>query len=140
MVALRRTDLQSRAQSSLESSQLLLTNHRWSDAYHLAGYAVELGLKACIAKQMGAETIPDKEILKGVLSHSFSDLVGLAGLRQELKDEQGRNSIFAANWAILNEWSTDSRYEARDPMSAQLILSAIDDPKDGIWQWIRKFW
>src|SRR5256885_8450580 len=106
--ALRRTDLQARAQSITESAILLVKNHRWSDAYYLAGYAVELGLKACIAKQLSPETIPDKEFLKNILKHEFDLLIGLAGLRQELKEELRGDSVFAANWAIVGEWSTRS--------------------------------
>ena len=140
MSALRRTDLQARAQSITESAILLVKNHRWSDAYYLAGYAVELGLKACIAKQLSPETIPDKEFLKNILKHEFDLLIGLAGLRQELKEELRGDSVFAANWAIVGEWSTDRRYEAVDPTSAQLFVSAVADSNSGVLEWIKRFW
>ncbi len=61
MPGLKRKDLQTRARSSLESAVLLLRNCRWSDAYHISGYALELGPKACTARQISTETIPEKE-------------------------------------------------------------------------------
>jgi hypothetical protein len=66
---------------------LLFENDRFTNAYYLAGYAVEIGLKACIAAQISAETIPDKAFIKSILSHQFGGLVGLAGLAEALKDE-----------------------------------------------------
>ena len=47
----KRVDLQALAQAKLDDAKLLFDNGRFSNAYYLAGYAVELGLKACIARQ-----------------------------------------------------------------------------------------
>jgi HEPN domain-containing protein len=104
-----------------------MSNGRYSNAYYLAGYAVEMALKACIAAQIAAETIPDKELLKGILSHQFSGLVGLAGLRGELRDSQQKDPDFEANWAVVSDWSPDARYELTDPTSAQTLIEAIRD-------------
>ena len=76
-----RTDLQARAQAKLDDALLLLLNNRFSNAYYLAGYAIEMALKACVAAQIVAETIPDKELLNKILNHDFKVLVGLAGLK-----------------------------------------------------------
>ena len=119
---------------------MLLQHQRWSNAYYLAGYSIELALKACIAKQISADTIPDKSILNGVLSHEFKQLIGLAGLRIELKGEQDRNSEFGANWAIALEWRPDSRYQSNPAMSAQTLLKAIADERNGVFRWIKLFW
>jgi hypothetical protein len=136
----KRGDLQARAQAMLDDAILLLTQKRYSNAYYLAGYAVEIGLKACIAAQVAAETIPDKEFIKGVLSHQFMGLVGLAGLRSDLKDRQDVDPDFAANWAVVSEWLPDARYDAIDPTSAQALVMAIADPKSGVLQWIKTHW
>ncbi len=47
------------AAAKCEDATLLLAHARFSSAYYLAGYALELALKACIAKQFAAEVIPD---------------------------------------------------------------------------------
>ncbi|RAI45298.1 hypothetical protein CH341_04705 [Rhodoplanes roseus] len=137
---MRRSDLQAMAQAKLDDATILLAHGRFSNAYYLAGYAVELGLKACIAAQVNAETIPDKEFIKKIYSHVFPELIGLAGLAAEFKRRKDENPAFAANWAIVSEWSPDVRYEQRDPMSAQLMLQAIIEPERGVLPWIKTFW
>lgn len=101
---------------------------------------MELGLKACIAAQITAETIPDKEFLKNILNHQFGTLVGLAGLQTELKTKKDVDAQFSANWAIVSEWSPDSRYEANDMASAQLIIEAIVEKTSGVMEWIKIYW
>ncbi|WP_158817860.1 HEPN domain-containing protein [Methylocapsa sp. S129] len=135
-----RDDLRANAQAKLDDAQILLGQKRYSNAYYLAGYAVELGLKACIAAQISAETIPDKAFLRGILNHQFGGLVGLAGLAGLLNDQKDADPVFAANWALVSEWEPDSRYEAKDPMSASLLVQAIADPKSGVLQWIKIHW
>lgn len=138
--AQRRQDLHAFAQAKLNDAILLLEHERWSNSYYLAGYSVELALKACIAAQISADTIPDKSILTGVLSHEFGKLIGLAGLRGNLKMEEDANSEFAANWAITLEWGPDSRYQSITAMSAQTLVQAISDEKNGVLRWIKQYW
>jgi hypothetical protein len=137
---LKRSDLRAIAQSKVDDANILLQGGRSSNAYYLAGYAVEIGLKACIAAQVSAETIPDKAFLKGVMNHQFSALVGLAGLAGPLKEQQDRDAEFGANWGIVNEWSPDCRYETRDQMSAQVMIDAVLNPGSGVLQWIKAHW
>lgn len=138
--AMKRTDLQAYAQAKIDDALLLLNHSRWSNAYYLAGYSVEFALKACIAKQVSADTIPDKAILNGVLSHEYAKLVGLAGLKGDLKGEQDANPDFAANWGIVSEWSPDARYRANSAMETQLLLQAITAPNNGVLPWIKRYW
>jgi HEPN domain-containing protein len=76
----KRTDLRAMAQAKLDDAVLLLQNGRFSNAYYLAGYAVELALKACIAAQFVADVIPDKSLVNAIYRHTLKDLVGTAGL------------------------------------------------------------
>ena len=137
---LKRTDLQSIAQAKVDDAHLLFQNGRFSNSYYLAGYAIEIALKACIAAQISAETIPDKDILRKVLNHEFPVLVGLAGLATALKEQQDCDSLFAANWAIVLEWKPDVRYESTDSTAAQQMLSALTDAASGVLQWIKLYW
>lgn len=136
----KRSDLRANAQAKLDDANILLTNGRYSNAYYLAGYAVEIGLKACIAAQISAETIPDKAFIKNIINHQFRTLVGLAGLAGSLKELEDRDQTFATNWALASQWEPDVRYEAVDPMSAQLLIEAIANPNSGILQWIKTHW
>jgi HEPN domain-containing protein len=136
----KREDLRARAQANLDDAVLLFENSRFTNSYYLAGYAVELGLKACIAAQVSAETIPDKEFIKKILKHEFGVLVGLAGLAEELKSAQDSDEDFAANWAIASEREPDSRYESIDAVTSQLLIEAISDPESGVLKWIKAHW
>ncbi len=137
---MRRTDLQSGAIAKIDDAVLLLSNGRYSNAYYLAGYAVELGIKACIAKQVIADTIPDRDFFSRIFSHDSLKLIGLAGLAKELKDAQNSSVAFAANWAISAEWRPDTRYESITAMNAQLLIQAISDDTDGVLPWIKRYW
>lgn len=137
---LKREDLKNRANVAFEDALLLLHNRRFSNAYYISGYCIEMGLKACIARQISPETIPDKDLIKNVLNHDFGSLVGIAGLKEELKEAQDSDSLFASFWAIVSEWSPDSRYENMDPTSAQLIIEAIGNESSGVFKWIKKYW
>lgn len=58
-MALARSDLQRLAETRLREARTLFEAGHYAGAYYLAGYVVELSLKACIAKQFKAEVIPD---------------------------------------------------------------------------------
>jgi len=73
------------AESKLSDAILLLSHLKPSNAYYLAGYAVELGLKACIARQISHETIPDKDFSRDIYLHDLPKLVRLAGLDKDQK-------------------------------------------------------
>ena len=136
----KREDLQANAQAKLDDAITLFENKRYSNAYYLTGYSVEIGLKACIAAQISAETIPEKEFIKRFLDHNFMNLIGLAGLAVELKEQQDRDEVFSANWAVASEWQPDSRYEPWNAGAAHLIISAVADPDSGVLPWIKTHW
>jgi len=124
-LGIKRTDLQALAQAKLDDAMLLLQHGRYSNAYYLAGYSVELALKACIAAQFAAEVIPDKSFVNSVYQHNLKALVGLAGLSSQLKGKEDADPLFAANFALAAQWQPDVRYETRDSLSAQAMVVAI---------------
>lgn len=137
---LKRQHLQALADAKLKDAMLLQHSGRSSSAYYLAGYAVEFGLKACVARNVAPETIPDPTLLKNVMSHDFPTLIGLAGLRSVWKSEQDADSVFAANWGIVSEWKPEVRYETRDSVSAMLLIQAITHTQSGVLKWIKANW
>ena len=50
----------------------------FSGAYYLAGYAVELAIKACIAKHIRSGFIPDRNFINRIYQHRIEDLIGPA--------------------------------------------------------------
>lgn len=135
-----KNDLEVLSESKLADALLLFERERWANSFYLAGYSVELALKACVAVQFQASTIPDKKFVSSIHTHEFSKLIGLAGLTAELRAKQDEDSTFAANWGITAEWSPEARYECTDKSTAHFLLHAIADPEHGVLSWIKTFW
>lgn len=136
----KRTDLQANAQAKLDDAMLLFKNERFSNSYYLAGYAVEIGVKACIAKQIARDTVPTRDFLRKFFEHNFKTLIGLAGLAEQLKKQQTEDPNFAANWALVLEWDKSIRYESVDRSTAHLMIIAVAEPSSGVFPWIQTHW
>lgn len=121
------------AQSKLDDADLLLQHHRFSNAYYLAGYAVEISLKAVIAKRFEAETIPDRNFVTALYTHEPPKLINLSGLKGQL---DAADDNFKAHWAIVCEWKPDIRYESSDAISAQIMLNSTRE----VMKWIKAYW
>ena len=140
-VQIFRSDLQQLALARLREAEILLQAKEYAGAYHLAGYAVELALKAKIAKNSKRYAFPDKDLVKEVFSHVPGTLVRLAGLHSELQLASSANAAFKANWDVVSKWNSESRYRPAIAASeARDMLTCISDPNNGILQWIQKFW
>ena len=137
---LTKNDLERLAQVRLEDALFLLQANRASSAYYLAGYAVELALKVCISKLMQPNMIPDKAFINAIYTHKLDSLLSIAGLRPQFDADTKADSQFAAYWAIINNWTEESRYEFWDPISAATLLQAVSEPNHGVFQWIKKHW
>lgn len=137
---MKRAFLQGVAETKLADAQILIGNGRFSNSYYLAGYAVEIGLKACIAKQFTAEDIPDKRFVNDIYKHNLIGLVGLAGLAAEHQKQSAADANFAANWGVVAEWNPEVRYEHVDKFTAHAMLLAITDSKSGVFPWIKAHW
>ncbi len=137
---LSRQRLQKLSIGKIDDAVLLANAGRWDNAYYLAGYAIELAFKACIARRFAAEAIPDKKFVLAVHSHNLKELAGLADLKGELQAREAADSQFAANWGIIGQWLPDTRYQASDDAAAQLLIEAIRDPDHGVLSWIQTYW
>ncbi len=139
-LALKRLDLQHLAESKLSDALLLFAHGRFSNSYYLAGYAVEIGFKACISRQILSDTLPDKNFVTKIYQHNLKELVGLAGLQGALRNQENLDQTFAANWGIVAGWTPECRYEAIDKFSAQLLLQAVNHNASGVLPWIKVHW
>lgn len=136
-----RTDFQKMAQAKFEDAAFLLEHSRQSNAYYLAGYAVELGLKAAICRQIIAECLPDRRLVEDVYryGHDLRRLVNLAGLSEALS-KAAADAKFKVNWSIAAQWSEAARYEMIDAFRAVELVSAIGDKDTGVLQWVKLHW
>ena len=137
---LTNNDLKKLAEIRLEGSILLLRSGKASSAYYLAGYSIELAIKACAAKLFQNNTIPDKSLVNALYSHSLEQLMASSGLLPELKSAINDDSIFGANWGVVTKWNESSRYEIWDPMAAASLIGAIAEPDHGVFPWVKNHW
>jgi len=126
----------------LREATVLFNRGQYDGAIYLAGYAVECGLKACIAKQTQQHEFPNKDTVNRSYTHVLIDLLGLAGYGlKEQYDERMRDvaghAEFTRDWALIGQWHEDDRYrggasadEARD------FIGAVER----IVGWIRPSW
>jgi HEPN domain-containing protein len=135
-----RADLQKLADEKLSDAQILFNAKSWSNAYYLAGYTVELAIKACIAKSFKADTIPDKALVDKTYSHELQKLIGTAGLTAELQKQEQANQDFRTAWALVNQWSPADRYTENSEQDAKELIEAISHATHGVLPWIKIRW
>lgn len=137
-VGVTRTELIRLAEEKLSDAELLLIHGRYTNAYYLSGYAVELGIKACIAKQIVAEAIPDRKFVNSIYTHDLSELISVAGLKGWLQAEEAAVPAFSTCWAIVKRWDPNARYETIEASTARAMVGAIGEPNHGVLQWLRR--
>ena len=137
---MNRTDLQRMAVQHLDAARSLVRSGHWGSAYYLAGYSVECGLKACVARQFREHDFPDLEVVRASYTHKLPDLVKIAGLAQQLSNALAWSDDFKVNWATVKDWSPESRYKERSEIEARGIIRAIEIKPNGVLEWITQYW
>lgn len=137
---MNREDLQRVATTKLQDADLLFAHGRYSNSYYLFGYAVEIGLKARLARYFRADFIPDRKFVNDIHTHDLTRLVALAGLEVELKEEQKRSARFNAHWSTLADWSESARYDMIDQFAATAMRNAVAGDQDGVFEWLQNRW
>ncbi len=135
-----RRDLQELSRLRLKEAKALLNLGLNDGAYYLAGYAVECALKACIARGTRRYEFPDRKRVESSYSHKPLDLVRVAGLEDEYRDEIGKNPEFRKSWDIVQAWSEQSRYRKHRPESARELVEAVGGRTHGVISWITLHW
>lgn len=137
---MNRNDLRALADIRLNEAKALLNKRLYDGAYYLSGYAIECGLKACIAKKTRRFDFPDKQIVVDSYTHNLEKLIKASGLQTVLAEEMQQDGAFAVNWAIVKDWNEGSRYERHDALAAKSIYKAVTDGKHGVLKWLRRHW
>ena len=138
---MNRADYQKIAEERIANAEALLVSERWTGAYYLAGYSVECGLKAVIAKRTYAGDYPPKDAAK-LYSHNLQDLLRFAGLggSNGAITVPGHAVAVTDNWNIAKTWSEVVRYETRTEQQARLLVQAVNHSTEGVLSWIRTHW
>ncbi len=138
---MNRLELRQLAEDRIADAAILLAAGRWSGAYYLAGYAVECGLKACIAKLTNQDDFPrERKFVEECYTHNLEKLLKAAGLEAALDADASASPAFAGNWREAMEWDEASRYAQKSQADAQRLFDAIANNPDGVLSWIRLRW
>lgn len=137
---MNRMQLQSLAQERVRDADALLNSGQWSGAYYMAGYAIECGLKACIAKLTNAHDYPNKDLAQKCYTHKIEALVEVAGLELQRKVDATANPVLGANWLIVKDWDEKARYQQWTEPQARKLFAAITDSTSGVLPWIIGHW
>lgn len=121
-------------------TKALLDLELWDGAYYLAGYSVELALKACIIKMtLETDAFPDKKFSENCYTHDLEKLIGVAKLEKDLAVAIA-DPNFTRNWRLAKDWSEQKRYHRIEKIEAETIYTAITDTDQGPFTWIKARW
>ena len=141
------TEFKNLTQMRLKEANALCDKKLYDGSCYLAGYCIELALKAAICKRMGAPDFFEAirpETARAFKIHNLEELVTLAGLRSQFNTQITANVFFQTNWSFIKttiNWSEQLRYQSgKNQSETQTMLFALTDPQNGILPWIKKHW
>ena len=134
-------DIRSLADSRLDEAELL-SKHGFHDcAFYIAGYALELKLKAKICEHFDlpdfyTQYVPRTDLSKTFLIHNLERLFLLSGLHAKFMAERIAHTDFDSHWDNVRLWSEKSRY---NPIGTQTLteITIFFESLKIIIEWIK---
>lgn len=134
-----RLDFQRLTRLRLRDARTLLGGGNSEGAYYLTGVAVECALKSAIARKTRRHDFPPKpKVVYGVYDHDLNKLLVAAGLDAVLDTAAAANPVLRANWALVKDWTIESRYLASGPNGDELYRAVAG--RNGVLGWLRQHW
>ena len=119
----------------------MLRAGQYSGAYYLAGYSVECGLKACVARTVQRHDFPDRIFAREAFTHELQKLLKLAGLESTLQADTLANPQLNLNWTVVKDWTVEARYNHLISKAlAEDLYSACTARTHGVLAWVRQRW
>lgn len=141
---MNRTHWQGLAEERVLDSRSLLQGGRWAAAYHLIGYAVESGLKACVLAHVESNNADvifrERKFSEDCWTHDIQKLIKLAGLHSILQLDMAANKQLQINWVYATQWKEISRYQPATEHDARRLYEAVTDAGNGVLPWIKTHW
>lgn len=123
----------------LRDARVLLASGNNEGAYYLAGLAIECALKAAIARKTQRYDFPPKPpIVSGMYVHDLNKLLVAAGLDSALDAALANNPALKTNWALVKDWSVESRYVVGGLNGVELYRAVAG--RNGVLGWLRQHW
>lgn len=137
-----RQDLQDLSRLRLREAEALFKARFYDGSVYLAGYAIELALKARICRLLHVEEYPlSGDIGRAFKIHSLDQLKVLAGLSAEI--DVKKNKELFDNWSKAIDWDPEQRYNAPGKYSAtaaKIILDSLTARPNGVFTWLSRRW
>ena len=129
----------------IREAEALLSADHFSGAYYLAGYSVECGIKACIASSIKRHVVQQKGFEGKFFIHNLDELAKHAGLIFNKKLAMKRHQLslrsrIEVNWATVKDWKETARYSEWSEREARDLVAAVNDPNEGVFQWVQAHW
>lgn len=141
------------ARQRLQEAEILYKNGMCDGAFYLAGYSVELMLKAKICERLGIpnlfdETNADTNSIKGIgeirkilKTHNLFTLLIFSGLKVKFDNDKAINKDMAkANSLLFNAWDENGRYKPCGHMKDEDVEKLINllSGTNGMLSWIEQ--
>ncbi|MCC6463003.1 MAG: HEPN domain-containing protein [Saprospiraceae bacterium] len=138
----------------LEEAHILFENGKFDGAFYLAGYSVELMLKAKICDRLGIPNLFDEEdkvvnsingvseIRKSLKTHNLLILLIYSGLKSKFDTDKSTNkTLIKVNSLLFSNWNENARYKPCGYMKesdVSTLISLLQDQANGLLSWIEK--
>ncbi|WP_159467267.1 HEPN domain-containing protein [Dyadobacter sp. 3J3] len=146
-------EIRNLAKQRLKEAKILYYNGMCDGAFYLAGYSVELMLKAKICEKLGIPNLFDEtnkdvnqikgigEIRKTLKTHNLFMLLIFSGLKLKFDNDKASNYDLAkANSLLFNAWDETARYKPCGYMldnDVEKLLNLLSG-NNGILTWIEE--
>ena len=130
-------DIKSLANDRYNDAECLLLAGRFDAAYYIAGYSVELMLKAKVCKNLGIEDFfdfanPQKtklgngDIYRPFKVHDLEQLLVLSGIYTQFNNQINTDITLKQSWSIIKKWDENTRYlTGKTKKDAEDLLTSI---------------
>jgi HEPN domain-containing protein len=142
------------AYERLSEAQILCDNAKYDGAFYLAGYSIELMLKAKVCEHWGIPNLFDEayqahsisEVRKAIKTHDIAVLLIFSGLKVKFETAKGVNKVLMQTHARLFAtsgrclWSEQVRYHPIGSQNAEDVqrLMILLQHEEGLLKWIEK--
>lgn len=121
----------------LKEAKILYKSREYSGAYYLAGYAIELGIKAFYCKSRKKYAFPpEPKVVDNLYVHDLNKLMTTCELKREFDKDIPNNNSLQENWETVKDWSEKSRYFEIKKLDSESMLNSVEL----ILKWIQTKW
>jgi hypothetical protein len=143
------------AKERLSEAKILYDNGKFNGAFYLAGYSIELMLKATICERIGIPNLLEtnereqfvnqessvSDVRKAIKTHNLWTLLMFSGLKTKFEvDKTADINLQKAGSLLFGSWSENARYKPCGHFVDKDVEGLIEllSDKGGFLEWIEK--